>query len=195
MPKDKGGPQAAYKRDGFGGVWRWAKGSLSRWKKALSWAERRKKKTPNEGFGKAAKAYAKKKHDWLKHHTDPKPKPKGYFLIIDGKQVPKWIGNIVLDVRKAGKWSGVIVSGYRSPEYSEQLCYAMCGAPSCPGRCAGRSSNHCCPPSFTGKAPEGAIDVSDYYTFASELVRLGHSDKLKNALGAADPVHFSRSGH
>ena len=194
MPKHKGGPQPAFKRGRFGAVWAWAKGSLSRWEKALSWARRRKKKTPNEGFGKAAKAYAKKKHDWLKHHQDPKPRPKGYFVIIDGKTVPRWIGNIVTDVRRAGRWKGTVVSGYRSPEYSEQLCYGICGAPSCPGRCAGRSSNHCCPPTFKGKAPEGAIDVSDYVTFRGELQRLGHWDKLKNDL-PADPVHFSRSGH
>lgn len=189
----KHGPQAAYKRNGFGGVWKWAKGKLPRWIKARRWAGRKKKHSKgHEGFGKAEKAYAKKVR-WLREHKDPK-QPKGYFVTVDGKPVPRWIANIVKKVRAEGRWKGVIVSGYRSPEYSEQLCYGICGAPSCPGRCAGRSSNHCCPPTFKGKAPEGAIDVSDYTTFRAELQRLGHWDKLKNDL-PSDPVHFSRTGH
>ena len=84
-------------------------------------------------------------------------------------------------------WSGTVTSGYRTPEYSESLCFDMCGAPSCPGTCAGRSSNH------SGKVyPRGAIDVSDEATFGAIMRRLGNP--IKNSLGPADPVHFSVSG-
>ena len=34
-------------------------------------------------------------------------------------------------------WRGTLTSGWRSPAYSTQLCYSMCGAPTCPGTCAG----------------------------------------------------------
>ena len=91
--------------------------------------------------------------------------------------------------RKAG-WGGTVVSGVRTPEYSEQLCYAMCGAPSCAGRCAGRASNHNMEP---GQGyPAGALDVSDYAAFEAIQKRIG--SPLKNELDARDPVHFSVSG-
>ncbi len=87
----------------------------------------------------------------------------------------------------AAGWRGVVTSGWRDPAYSESLCRAMCGAPSCPGRCAGRSSNH------SGSTfPYGAVDLTDYYDFAAIQHRIG--SPLRNALGAQDPVHFSCSG-
>lgn len=85
--------------------------------------------------------------------------------------------------RKHG-WKGVVTSGYRSPTYSRSLCYAMCGAPSCPGRCAGIASNHV----------RAAIDVSDYVTFGRLMRSYPGSPRIFNALGARDPVHFSPSG-
>lgn len=104
----------------------------------------------------------------------------------DGKPVVEWIAFWLEKSRKAG-WTGSVNSGYRSPEYSEQLCYQICGAPSCPGRCAGRSSNH------TQKGyPNGAVDVSDPTTFAVIQKRIG--SPLFNALGSADPWHFSSTG-
>ena len=92
-----------------------------------------------------------------------------------------------LEKARAAGWGGHVLSGYRSPEYSESICLTMCGAPSCPGRCAGRSSNH------SGKDyPAGAVDVDDYVTFAAVQGKIG--SPLKNTIGASDPNHFSISG-
>lgn len=114
-------------------------------------------------------------------------RPKNGVGVFDGKQVANWIVPWLEKSRKAG-WKGTVTSGYRDPAYSQQLCYAMCGAPSCPGRCAGTSSNH-----VGSKDGEGAVDVTDYTRFARIQKQIG--SPLKNALGPADPVHFSRSGH
>lgn len=128
---------------------------------------------------------------------DPNPASNG-LSTFDGKQVAAWmvgkargpdgkIVNWLLRSRNAG-WTGTVVSGYRSPEYSESLCRAMCGAPTCSGRCAGRGSNH----SQTGPPNWGAIDVSDYTNFGRIQSRIG--SPLHNSLGSADPVHFSYTG-
>lgn len=106
---------------------------------------------------------------------------------FDGVPCAIWLAKRLQKARDAGKWKGKLVSGYRSPAYSESLCRRMCGAPSCPGRCAGRASNH------SGSVyPAGAVDVSDYGTFRAECARLDLG--IKNALDARDPVHFSVSG-
>lgn len=90
---------------------------------------------------------------------------------------------------RAHGWHGRLVSGYRDPAYSEHLCYAMCGRPSCPGRCAGRGSNH------AGKtARQFAVDVSDYSTFSHVVARCPIRPHIYNALGSQDPVHFSPTG-
>src|SRR5262245_44265048 len=103
-----------------------------------------------------------------------------------GRPVARWIAEWLEKSYRAG-WRGYVTSGWRDPAYSESLCYNMCGAPSCPGRCAGRSSNH------SGSIyPAGAVDVTSYYTFAAIQVRIG--SPLHNSLGAQDPVHFSYSG-
>jgi exonuclease VII large subunit len=115
---------------------------------------------------------------------------------FDGKMVAAWmVGaeayngktvNWLQRIRDAG-WGGYIVSGGRTPEYSESLCYNMCDAPQCPGTCAGRASEH------AQNAPgRGAIDVSDYYTFERIAHMIGCP--LWNDL-PNDPVHFSVSGH
>lgn len=105
---------------------------------------------------------------------------------FDGKEVAAWIVPWLQKSRDAG-WGGVVSSGYRTPEYSESLCFDMCGAPSCPGTCAGRSSNH------SGKKyPAGAVDVTDFETFGRIQPEIG--SPLKNDL-PADRVHFSVSGH
>jgi hypothetical protein len=100
--------------------------------------------------------------------------------------VSEGVGREVLRIRDAGRWSGYIVSGFRTPAYSESLCYGMCGAPSCPGRCAGRNTNHA-----RKGGRNGAVDLTDYYTFAAECRRLG--SWLTNIL-PNDRVHFSDSG-
>jgi hypothetical protein len=106
----------------------------------------------------------------------------------DGKRVAAWMVPYLVWARKNG-WRGYLVSGWRDPVYSESLCRAMCGAPRCPGRCAGRSSNH------SGSVqPAGAIDVSDYYRFQELMKKCPYSPRLQNRLGARDPVHLSVSG-
>lgn len=117
--------------------------------------------------------------------TNPDPDQDG-LGIFDGKTVAAWIIPWLEKSRKAG-WTGTVTSGYRTPEYSTSLCIAMCGAPSCPGRCAGASSNH------AGKIhPAGAVDVTDYTRFESIQWQIG--SPLRNDL-PVDPVHFSVSGH
>jgi hypothetical protein len=117
-----------------------------------------------------------------------KPPTRG-IRTVDGKPVAAWIAHYVLKAREEGLWDGYVVSGYRSPEYSEQICYQMCGAPSCPGRCAGRSSEH-----SQQIKPRGAVDVDLAHRdqFARAMQRLGAP--LRNAL-PNDPNHFSASGH
>lgn len=115
-----------------------------------------------------------------------------------GPGLKRWPnGNVVIAawiytyLKKIG-FTGSISSGYRTPAYSESLCMDMCGAPSCPGTCAGRSSNH------SGKTfPAGAIDVPDYGTLQAKIdaaARRGIPRLLKNDL-PADRGHYSNSGH
>jgi hypothetical protein len=101
----------------------------------------------------------------------------------DGSHVD-WLGKI----RATGIWGGVIVSGARTAAHSQDLCYGMCGAPSCPGTCAGIYSNHVVDAGY----PDGALDVSDYYNFGRACRQVGAP--LQNDL-PADPVHYSPSGH
>lgn len=104
---------------------------------------------------------------------------------FDGHTVAAWIARWLQKSRDAG-WKGTVTSGYRTPEYSESLCQNMCGAPSCPGTCAGRTSNH------SGKEyPSGAVDVSDYTNF--ERIQYEIGSPLRNDL-PYDPVHFSVNG-
>lgn len=130
---------------------------------------------------------AHKKVAFLAAHP-PELDPDGDDLIeIDGKQVAEGVGREVLRIRKAGRWHGVVVSGYRTPEHSEQLCINMCGAPQCPGMCAGRATRHA-----TKGGREGAVDLTDFITFAAECRRLG--SWLENHL-PRDLVHFSDIGN
>lgn len=100
----------------------------------------------------------------------------------DGRRV-NWLKKI----EDAG-WDGVVVSGARTAEHSEELCWAMCDAPSCPGRCAGRSSNHV----IESKTDWGALDVSEYTVFGQKAREVGAP--LRNDL-PIDPVHYSPDGH
>ena len=60
----------------------------------------------------------------------------------------------------------------------------------CPGNCAGRTSNH------SGRvAPAGAVDVTDYPAFAALMKRSPHRPRLLNDLPVTDPNHFSATGH
>lgn len=107
----------------------------------------------------------------------------------DGVVVAAWMVPYLTWARQNG-WRGRLVSGWRDPNYSRSLCMRMCGAPSCPGRCAGLSSNH-----VGSTKPHGAVDVSDYVTFGKLMQRCPHQPRLINRLGARDPVHFSVSGN
>jgi hypothetical protein len=113
---------------------------------------------------------------------------KDGIVRFDGRPCAKWMVPRITYARRNG-WRGYVVSAYRTPEYSEQLCYNMCGRPSCPGRCAGRNTNHA-----KYKRPGGALDVSYYYDFGSHQRRNPAQPRIWNALGAQDPVHFSVSG-
>lgn len=86
-------------------------------------------------------------------------------------------------------WNGRLVSGWRDPKYSQSLCYRMCGRPSCPGKCAGTSSNH-----VGTTSNHFAVDVSDYQTFRRVIADCPISPRIFNNL-PIDPVHFSPSGN
>jgi hypothetical protein len=106
---------------------------------------------------------------------------------FDGVPVAKWLVPYLRWARAQG-WTGRLVSGWRDPKYSEGLCLRMCGAPSCPGRCAGRASNH------SGSTPySGAVDVSCYEDFGRLMAHCPLNPKLINRL-PVDPVHWSVSG-
>jgi hypothetical protein len=127
------------------------------------------------------------------HHAHP-PVIEG-LVEFDGHQVPAWIAAILKKARAAGYWTGYVISGVRSPAYSEHLCIIMCGAPTCPGRCGGRYSNHACPPSGKGVKYEGAVDVTDpaglgnYCSSHNEPLR-GDGEVLPDDLN-----HFSHEGN
>jgi peptidoglycan hydrolase-like protein with peptidoglycan-binding domain len=114
--------------------------------------------------------------------------PRAGVATFDGKPVAAWLSPYLVWARKNG-WQGTLNSGWRDPAHSEQLCRNICGAPTCPGRCAGRSSNHA-----GSVKPAGAVDVSDYGKFAELMRRCPLEPRIFNALGAQDPVHFSASG-
>jgi hypothetical protein len=108
------------------------------------------------------------------------------IVTFDGKSLVEDLAYWLERARKDGGWNGYLVSGYRTPEYSEQLCYQICGAPSCPGRCAGRSSNH-----TKTSYPGPAADVSDYVNCERALAKVG-APYFNNL--PYDLVHMSRSG-
>lgn len=106
---------------------------------------------------------------------------------FDGVPVAKTAIPVLKWCRNNG-WPGRLVSGYRTPAYSESLCYAMCGHPSCPGRCAGRATNH------AYATPERfAIDVSEYVKFREVVGHCPIKPHVHNSL-PNDLVHFSPSG-
>jgi hypothetical protein len=185
------------KKDGrpLGALWDWAmepkspKQRSERFEVLSAWARKKERaasdKDTREAFDLNAEQY-RKKYRFFKEKAD-KPAPAKGVRTFDGKPVAAWWAPILSDVRRTGTWRGSLTSGFRSPEFSEQLCRQICGAPTCPGRCAGRTSNH------TKLDAAAAVDVSDPAGFRAGLVEIGKGE-LHNALGAADPWHFSRSG-
>ena len=114
--------------------------------------------------------------------------PTSGVTTFDGRPVAAWLKPYLVWARDHG-WQGTLNSGWRDPAYSEHLCRAMCGAPRCPGRCAGRSSNH-----SGSVTPAGAIDVSDYDRFGRLMRECPYEPRIFNSLGAQDPVHYSATG-
>lgn len=141
---------------------------------------------------KAAYDRAVRRRRWQRAHASP-PKPhimKKYGIsTFDGKPVANAAIQYLNWAREHG-WRGRLNSGWRSRAYSQHLCYAMCGRPQCPGRCAGVSTNH-----VYAQPDQFAIDVSDYGTFGSMMRRCPIRPSIHNYLGARDPVHFSPSGN
>jgi len=128
---------------------------------------------------------ARRRHIQREHQQKP---PTSGVAVFDGRKCAAWLKPYLQWARDHG-WDGTLVSGWRDPVYSEQLCYRMCGHPSCPGRCAGRNSNH-----SGSTKPFGALDVSWYSQFAGLMRQCPYSPRIFNALGAQDPVHFSATG-
>lgn len=106
---------------------------------------------------------------------------------FDGVSVAKCAIPVLTWCRQHG-WSGRLVSGYRTPAYSESLCRRMCGRPACPGRCAGRATNH----AYAGP-DRFAMDVSDYIKFGQVVKNCPIRPHVHNSL-PNDRVHFSPSG-
>lgn len=115
------------------------------------------------------------------------PRPTSGVATFDGRPCAAWLVPYFLWARAHG-WEGTLVSGWRDPAYSEHLCFQMCGAPACAGRCAGRSSNHA-----GSVKPKGAGDVSDYVNFGHVIAGCPYEPHIFNAL-PSDPVHFSATG-
>lgn len=193
-----------------GDLWNWAtkprraERRVKRWKALAEFASRRKALNKTLGKVSQAKAWAeaktiyRDKFEFLK--KDIKKRKRTASLDKKGfsnpdrpwnpyhRDIPNWMIPWLDKIYEICPF--VVISGVRTPEYSEELCYNMCGAPSCPGRCAGRASNHNMEPHE--EYPEGALDVSNHYNFGAAAKRVGAP--LINALGAADPNHFSVSG-
>jgi hypothetical protein len=129
--------------------------------------------------------YRKLRH--LEHRAD-KPPPQTGIVTFDGKPLAAWIARDLRKIREMG-WDGYVLSGYRTPEYSESLCFSMCGAPSCAGRCAGRSSEHS---QFV--EPRGAVDVDPGHAAQAIAMLRNIGSPLHNAIGPSDPNHLSSSG-
>jgi len=133
------------------------------------------------------------RRSWLRNLQAATRKPG--VTTFDGVPVAKWLVPYFEWARHEWKpasgrrWVGRVISGFRDPEHSEDICIAMCGAPSCPGRCAGRSSNH-----SGSSPPHGAGDVTDWEAFGEAMKACPLEPRIFNALAPADPNHFSATG-
>jgi hypothetical protein len=168
-----------------------------RFQALFTWARERGKKARRKKMFKKAGAfvhakvkyrkkarYFEKKND--KNAEQEAQKPENGLIYWSGKPVAAWIGPWLVKSVAHG-WDGYVMSGYRTPAYSISLCFGICGAPSCPGRCAGASSGH-----SQKVYPGGCIDVTDYFNFADIQREIG--SPLRNDL-PADRPHFSTTGH
>lgn len=155
---------------------------------------------------KERKQNIERKIKFLKENPPSKQDAAGTGVWKDGTRVAGWMMGLAegpdgrtinwLQRYVDEGWDGNLSSGYRTPGYSESLCLNMCNAPSCPGRCAGRSSNHSGAdgPGKKGNDSWGAIDVApEYVKFEAIGVRI--NSPLINRLDYRDPVHFSVTGN
>ena len=108
---------------------------------------------------------------------------------FDGKPCAAWIAADLRKIREMG-WDGYLLSGYRTPAYSQSLCYSICGAPSCPGRCAGSSSNH-----SQYERPGGAADLDPAHIGQALALLRSIGSPLHNSIGPSDPNHVSATGY
>lgn len=194
------GIQAAYKRNGFNGVWKLVKGhGLKRWIKARNWARARAKQAKDpKAYRHAQEEYQKHVLALKKHQREQQAQQhqnQGDIITVDGVPVPGWLGRGLLQARAEGVWKGTLLSGVRTVQHSIDICEAQCHAPSCPGTCAGATTNHTCPPSHTCVPYEGAADVTDPAGFeawcrANNFPAYGAGYALPN-----DVNHFSHTGH
>lgn len=110
------------------------------------------------------------------------------LAVFDGKPVAKCMV-CHLKWARANGWGGSLVSGFRSAAYSISLCFRICRRPSCPGTCAGATTNH------TGQTCQRfAGDVSDYMKFRALMHECPCKPRIFNDL-PHDLVHFSPNGH
>jgi hypothetical protein len=129
------------------------------------------------------------KAKWLDEHPQDKYPDHG-LVDMDGHKVAAWIAAHLMEARRLGYWHGYVISGWRSKSYSRSLCEAMCGAPSCPGRCAGEATNH-----VGIEEPEGAVDLSDPEGFQRYCRDHGYPLHGNGEILPADRPHFSRLGN
>lgn len=165
-------------------------------RKLAYWHEQLDKAVLGKKEAEAVVARLEKKMKYLKEQLEKQQPPDGLVTPTKpwnpyNRTGPGWMIPWFDKVWNSGTHFE-IVSWYRTPEYSESLCQNMCGAPTCPGTCAGRNTNHACPPTNTGVKYEGAADVSNYYAVRAALDRFGAP--LTNHL-PRDPVHVSHSGY
>jgi hypothetical protein len=100
------------------------------------------------------------------------------------KPIAGWIVP-VLDWAAQHGWTGSVTSGYR--DYRQQAAINASGAFSAP---AGKSNHE------TTQYPGGAVDVTNPSQLIDVLKGYTGPDKLVGGvLGAADPEHFSATGH
>lgn len=172
---------------------------LLRARKLLSaWRIRRTKLTRLQKRWKeiVMRRAARKKKYLEEHPPGPPDAPgPGEWVLYDGHEVPRWMAEINERARDAGYWTGSVISGRRTRQYSRELCENMCGAPSCPGRCAGELTNHTGPPTFMGVPFEGAEDVTDPYGLRHYCET--HNEPLVGggAVLPSDINHFSHAGN
>ena len=123
-----------------------------------------------------------------RRHFAASQRPRDGLAAYDGHQVAAWMVP-QLDWARSHGWPGYVNSGYRTPAFSRSLCIARCGAPSCPGTCAGATSRH----SQYGFG-EGAVDLSEPDAFESALRGCPSLPRLINRL-PYDKNHHSAQGN